>query len=125
MFVQTRNRIEELLNPRFFKALCDANRLSILSSIACCREPQSVSQLASCCPIDMSVVSRHLAILRDADIVEATKKGKEVFYSVQVGKVAKMLRDLADALEACCPPEPQRQVEVELPVRDDAAPPGA
>lgn len=120
------NRIEELLNPRFFKALCDATRLSILTSIACCREPQSVSQLASCCPIDMSVVSRHLAILRDAEIVAATKKGKEVFYSVQVGKVAKMLRDLADALEACCPPETSCSVPAEeASVRDDAAPPGA
>ena len=99
------NRIEDLLNPRFFKALCDGTRLSILSRIACCEEPKTVSQIASCCPIDMSVVSRHLAILRDAEIVAASKKGKEVFYSVQVGKVVKMLRDLADALEACCPPE--------------------
>ncbi len=97
--------LQDILDPKFFKALCDGTRLNLLATIAACQSPQSVSQLATCCPIDLSVVSRHLAILRDADILTASKKGKEVFYSVQVGKVARMLRDLADALESCCPPE--------------------
>lgn len=70
-------------------------------------QPQTVSQLAGCCPIDVSVVSRHLAMLRDAGIVQAARKGKEVFYELECRKTAGLLPGLADALDACCLPEPE------------------
>lgn len=91
------------IKPKLFKALADLNRLTILTRLAENGNPQSVSEVAQCCPIDMSVVSRHLGVLRDAGIVKAEKKGKEVFYHVQTGEVVTLLRELADALEACCP----------------------
>jgi len=53
-------------------------------------------------------------VLRDADILSARKQGKEVYYSVQVARVVRMLRDLADALESCCPPD-QASASSELP----------
>jgi len=45
------------------------------------------------------VVSRHLALLRDAAFYNRKKKGKEVFYSVQVEKLVAKLRHVADAIE--------------------------
>jgi DNA-binding transcriptional ArsR family regulator len=53
--------------------------------------------------VDISVVSRHLAILREAGIVECVKRGKEVRCTVRASVLARTLRELADALEACCP----------------------
>lgn len=93
----------DLLSPRFFKALCDPNRIALLCRLAEGRAPRSVSEMATCCPVDLSVVSRHLAMLRDAGILEATRQGKEVHYRVRVSAVARTLRAVADALEACCP----------------------
>ena len=94
--------INESMDPRFFKALCDPNRIAILSKLALCCEPCSVSQITECCPVDISVVSRHLAVLRDAGIVESEKRGKEVYYSVCFKELVSTLRDIANALEACC-----------------------
>jgi DNA-binding transcriptional ArsR family regulator len=54
--------------------------------------------------VDLSVVSRHLRTLREAGVVDARKQGKEVFYRVRFDALIGILRNLADALEACCPP---------------------
>ncbi|TET52650.1 MAG: ArsR family transcriptional regulator [Anaerolineales bacterium] len=95
----------DVLAPEFFKALCDPSRISILVRLAECCGELSVSQVAECCPINISVVSRHLAILRDAGILKSFKKGKEVFYSVRAESLVKSLRTIADAIESCCPTE--------------------
>ncbi|UCD30034.1 MAG: winged helix-turn-helix transcriptional regulator [Planctomycetota bacterium] len=100
---QCRQDLGELFDHRFFKALCDPGRIALLVRLANCSEPCSVSQIAECCPVDISVVSRHLAMLRDAGILDAQKRGKEVYYSVRCSELAKLLQTMADAIKACCP----------------------
>ena len=95
--------LQALLSPKLFKALSDPRRLSLLVRLADEGRPCTVGQLAKGSGIDLSVVSRHLAALREAGVITCEKQGKEVWCSVQTGAVAQMLRDLADALEACCP----------------------
>jgi ArsR family transcriptional regulator, arsenate/arsenite/antimonite-responsive transcriptional repressor len=92
----------ELMDAKFFKALCDPRRLAILARLAGMCEPCTVTGIAACCPTDLSVVSRHLAILREAGILEAEKRGKEVYYSVRYPVLVNTLRALADGIEACC-----------------------
>ena len=101
-----------LLDPRLFKALCDPNRLALLVQLSRCGSSCTVSQAAECCPVNISVVSRHLAMLRDAGILNAQKRGKEVHYSVRYPELAATLRGIADAIEACCPPEGCGAMEV-------------
>ena len=67
------------------------------------RRPFTVGQLAEGSGVDVSVVSRHLAILREAGVITCVKQGKEVRCTVQTSAVARILRDLADALDGCCP----------------------
>jgi DNA-binding transcriptional ArsR family regulator len=93
------------LSVDFFKALADPNRVAILAHLAECGGEKKVTDVSCCCPVDISVVSRHLGVLRDAGILEVRKCGREVFYSVRTDKLATFLRGLADALEACCPDE--------------------
>jgi ArsR family transcriptional regulator len=95
--------LRSLLSPKLFKALSDPKRLSLLARLAEEREPCTVSHVAEGSGVDMSVVSRHLAILREAGIIMCEKRGKEVWCVVQTAAVVKILRNLADALEACCP----------------------
>jgi DNA-binding transcriptional ArsR family regulator len=94
-----------LLSPKLFKALSDPKRLSLLVRLAEESGPCTVSKIAEGSGVDLSVVSRHLAILREAAIITCEKKGKEVWCVVQTAPVVKLLRNLADALEACCPKE--------------------
>jgi len=92
-----------LLSPRLFKALSDPKRIELLIRMAEANEPCTVGQMAEGAGVDLSVVSRHLAVLREAGIIRCDKRGKEVWCVVQTGAISKVLRDLADALEACCP----------------------
>ena len=81
--------LKGLLKPSLFKALCDPNRLGILSALVLKGRPATVSELADASPVDVSVVSRHLAMLRDVDILRADKRGKAVFYSVRFHELAR------------------------------------
>ncbi len=97
------NGLLPYLPPELFRALSDPTRVAILARLAtACRE-QTVSEVAECCPIDLSVVSRHLRTLKDAGVLSAEKRGKEVFYTVRARELSQLLRNLADALDACCP----------------------
>jgi ArsR family transcriptional regulator, arsenate/arsenite/antimonite-responsive transcriptional repressor len=100
-----KNRIKgiaELVPSRLFKALGDPNRVALLAMLADCRRPCSVSELSTCCPIDLSTASRHLSALRDAGALSSERRGKQVFYAVNAKSLAGTLRRLADALEECC-----------------------
>ena len=96
---------EKLLN--LFKALGDKNRLNIFKFFCRCSsagtQEKSVNDVKTCCDVDLSVVSRHLAALKKAGVLNAKKEGKHVFYSLNAKEIAKTLRELADSIENCCP----------------------
>ncbi len=96
--------LQRWLSPALFKALGDPTRLALLAFLADGGGERTVSGLGACCTVDLSVVSRHLRILRDAGAIEARKQGKEVFYRVRATALAAVLRNLADALEEACAP---------------------
>ena len=84
-----------------FKILADPHRLAMLERLCNCQQA-SVGELANCCEVDLSVVSRHLSKLKKAGILRAQKRGKEVFYDLSPNELANILRALADRLEGCC-----------------------
>jgi len=95
--------VDDLLDPELFKALCDPTRARLLGCLAKCGRACSVSEIAECCPVDLSVVSRHLQILERAGLLEVVKQGRTVFYRVRYTQFCGALRGLADAIEGCCP----------------------
>lgn len=94
--------LSDWLSPRLFKAMADPNRIALLARLAESGQEQTVTEIAGYCPTHVSVVSRHLAILRDAGILESQKRGKAVYYRVRISALTAALRGLADALESCC-----------------------
>jgi DNA-binding transcriptional ArsR family regulator len=98
-----------LFEAGFFKALGDPGRIGILCRLANLGGPATVSDVAACCPQDISVVSRHLAMLKNAGILQSQKRGKEVHYSVRFPEFIDTLRAMADALETCCGPKRSRK----------------
>ena len=99
------SELDAVLSPDLFRALCDPSRLAVVSRLADLGKPSTVSEISACCPVDMSGVSRHLATLRRAGILASERKGKEVRYRILASSVAATLRRIADAIDACCPPE--------------------
>ena len=116
------DRLAGLLSPRLFKAFADPKRLALLVRLASSRVPCTVRRAAEGSGVDLSVVSRHLAVLREAGVIECARRGKEVFCVVRTSAVARLLRDLADALEACCPDGLSLDREPPAPTARTAAP---
>ena len=96
--------IDQVLEARLFKALCDSTRLNLLADPAQGGSPRTVGDIARGLPVDLSVVSRHLAMLKAAGVLEATRHGKEVRYTVRYEGLADTFRAIAGAIDACCPP---------------------
>ena len=74
-------------NPvEFAKALADDTRQKIMA--LCCCEWRSVSELTDKLAVAQPTVSHHLAILRDAGLVELRRDGKQTFYTLNQNRVA-------------------------------------
>ena len=93
--------LEQHLRPDLFRALGDPTRLILLTRLAVASESATVNQLADCCGVHLSGVSRHLALLRDAGVVHSEKQGREVLYSLNRKQLTGTLRGLADAIDTC------------------------
>ena len=88
-----------VVSHQLFRALGDPTRVRLLDLLAERCRACSVSELADCLDVDLSVVSRHLALLRAAGVLRATKTGRNVLYEIQFQALAETLRGIADTLE--------------------------
>ncbi len=93
--------IDNLLRPALFGALGDATRARLIACLAKCARAASVGEVAQCCSVDLSVVSRHLKHLEREGVLEVTRRGRTVLYGVRYAELAASLRALAGALEEC------------------------
>ncbi len=77
------------LHARICKAIADPKRLLIISELR--DGPKTVGELAVDLELSQSNTSQHLAILRERGLVEATKDGSSVYYSLTSKKVVKAI----------------------------------
>ena len=94
-----RARLDKILDPDLLKALAEPSRARLLSCLLKCGRPCSVTEIAECCAIDFSVVSRHLATMARAGLLTADKQGRTVWYAADGPALASHFRDLADAID--------------------------
>ena len=66
---------------RIVKALAHPTRLFLVDELS--RGERCVCELTRMVGADMSTVSKHLAVLRSAGIVEDEKRGSQVFYTLR------------------------------------------
>ena len=98
-----RDGLDAVLDADLFAALADPTRVRLVSCVAKCCRACAVGEIAACCAVDLSVVSRHLKVLADAGVLSAARDGRIVRYSLRSNDLAARLRALADALEAKAP----------------------
>lgn len=94
-----RTALDAFLDPQLFAALADQTRLRLVACIAKCRRPCSVGEVAECCEVDLSVVSRHLKALAAAGVLESEREGRVVRYHMPAKVLAARFRALAAAIE--------------------------
>lgn len=88
------------------KALAQPTRLALLESLA--GGEACVCELADAVRAERSNVSRHLAVLLRAGVVRATRRGVQIFYSLQTPCVLSAIRCILppDADLQCRPAGP-------------------
>ena len=91
---------------RVFKALGHPTRLFMIQELSkgeCC-----VCRFAEHIDADLSTVSRHLAVLKQAGLVEDEKRGQQVFYRLRVPCVIQFM----DCIEAVIKSSAEAHVEL-------------
>lgn len=64
------------------KALAHPARLFMLEELG--KMPYCVNELTEMVGLDVSTVSKHLSLLKNAGLVKDEKKGKQVYYSLRM-----------------------------------------
>jgi DNA-binding transcriptional ArsR family regulator len=102
-----------------FAALADPTRCRVVELLA--ERPQPVHELAAAFEISRPAISRHLRILKDAELIAEEKQGRENVYSLQRAKlkpVAEWLTRHWNArlflLKSAAEAKPTSQMEFEL-----------
>jgi ArsR family transcriptional regulator len=95
-------RFEE--RARVIKAIAHPSRLFIIEELA--KKERCVRELTDMIGSDVSTVSKHLSLLRDAGIVADEKRGLQVYYSLKMpcilnffGCVENVLKARADSFQ--------------------------
>jgi len=92
---KTRRYLEE--KSRIFKALGHPTRLFIVEELA--RGERCVHDLTEMIGADVSTVSRHLSVLKNARIISDDKRGAQVFYSLAVPCVVNFFSCVENVLD--------------------------
>ena len=79
------------------KALAHPTRLIMVEELS--KKPHCVNELTKMIGADMSTVSKHLSILKNAGFIIDEKRGKQVFYNLRMQCVLNFLDCVEDVLK--------------------------
>jgi DNA-binding transcriptional ArsR family regulator len=86
---------------KFFKALADGTRLTILSYLL--EHGYCACDFSSLTEKDQSTVSKHLKVLVEAEILKSEKKGRNIIYTIRDARTRDLLVSLGiNELKPCC-----------------------
>lgn len=73
----------------FLKVMADSTRVKILFAIK--DKPKSVNEIVEIVGATQSAVSHQLKIMRSVNIVETSRSGNKIFYSLADSQISKIL----------------------------------
>lgn len=95
----------DVLNSKLFVALQEPARLSILKEVIKLGTAD-IGQISSHLPQERSVISRHLKVLHEAEILTLERVGRHHFYSVNgtflIQEFEQILNSIKQIQHICC-----------------------
>ncbi|QQP91439.1 winged helix-turn-helix transcriptional regulator [Skermanella sp. TT6] len=98
---------------KLLKAMSNERRLLILCHLAL--GEKSVGELETLVDLSQSALSQHLARLRRDNLVRTRRSAQTIYYSLQGGEAAAVMKVLHDLY---CAPQPDR---MDVPAAEDSA----
>jgi DNA-binding transcriptional ArsR family regulator len=92
---------------RAFRALADPTRRQILQELK--KGELSAGEISACFPISGPSISRHLSILKGADLISERREGNRILYQLEPEQIAGVVGDF---LSAVCPTQILQQRRV-------------
>lgn len=93
-----KNKLKYETRAKILKAMAHPSRLFIIDQLS--RQEQCVNELTDMIGADVSTVSKHLSVLKDAGIVEDEKRGLQVWYKLKVPCILNFFGCIEDVLKA-------------------------
>jgi DNA-binding transcriptional ArsR family regulator len=90
-------KLDEKKFSKYFKAFGDLSRLKILGLLA--SKDMTVNEIVAGVDLSQSTVSRHLGVLRDAEIVIDRRQGQQVVYSLNKATVENCCESFCGCLD--------------------------
>ena len=76
------------------KALADPTRREILNLLK--KEKRSAGEIADHFDITAAAISRHLSVLKEADLIQDTREGKYIYYELNASVLEEILLWISD-----------------------------
>ncbi len=93
-----RRKADLAARSRVLKAMAHPSRLFIIEELE--REERCVADLTTMIGADISTVSKHLSVLKQAGIVTDEKRGNQVFYRLRVPCILNFFGCIESVLQA-------------------------
>lgn len=84
---------------KVFKALADGTRQQILRLLE--EQPYSVGEIVSKFDLSQPTISRHLSVLKEADLVIDQRRGQNVIYRLDDSALAASMRQFFGQFRSC------------------------
>ena len=91
---------------KFFKALSDGTRRQTLILLE--ERERTVGEIVACFDLAQPTISRHLSVLKDADLVTSRREGQHTTYRLTSDGIVRAMLDFFRHFEQCrryLPPE--------------------
>ena len=96
----------EALDSKFFKTLSEPIRVQILKFLML-NGRADIGTIAEHMPQDRSVISRHLNLMQEAEILISSKEDRHVYYQINgkpfLEKVLDISEKINKCVKECCP----------------------
>jgi DNA-binding transcriptional ArsR family regulator len=94
-------RLLQRRTTRVFKALADSTRQQILELLE--GQERSVGEIVENFHLSQPTISRHLAVLREADLVVDERHGQNVYYRLNGEALTSSMQDFFGRFSSCQP----------------------
>ena len=99
---QSQNRpmpLQDRQMTKVFKALAHGTRQEILQLLE--EEQRSVGEIVSRFDLSQPTISRHLSVLKDADLVLDQRRGQHIVYRLNEGALSSSMRQFFGRFRSC------------------------
>lgn len=94
------NKLVDVLDSKFFKSMSEPVRVQIIRFLLL-NGKADIGTIAENLPQDRSVISRHLNLMQEVDILYCEKEGRHMFYSLNATAFMERLMNITELVKTC------------------------